>query len=227
MVPAAVPAYGQPQAGVPGAPGQPAYGQPSYPSPMPGPSAPGKGMAISALILSFICCLDVVAIILAIVVLVRSRDGQNRGKGLAILALVVGVLTLVATVVVGVLGVNYVKDLKGVNDLRVGDCITANGLTDSKSDSIDTIRTVSCSGKHDGEVASSVTLTADQAKSDASARQQLCLEAIDQTAYTSVLSDPTTYTITALTDVNPKSGDRDACVISKADGTSLTSKLGS
>jgi hypothetical protein len=169
----------------------------------------------------------VVAIILAIIVLVRSRDGRNHGKGLAIAALAIGVVTLILTVVGAALIGNYVKDLKSVNDLRVGDCITAHGLNDSKADTIDTIRTVDCSKKHDGEVVSSVKMTAEQAKGDAAAQQQLCINAIDPTTYASVLSNQESYSVTSLTVQDPGAGDRDACVISNADGSKLTAKLGS
>ncbi len=53
-------------------------------------------MAIGALIASILGCTCIgvlVAVPLAIVVLVRSRGGQNHGKGLAIAALVISLLS--------------------------------------------------------------------------------------------------------------------------------------
>jgi heme/copper-type cytochrome/quinol oxidase subunit 2 len=213
--------------GAPGVPGQPAYGQPSYPQyAAPATDAPGKGLAITALILSFICCLDVIGMILAIVVLVQSRDGRDRGKGLAILALVIGAITLIITVVLVVLGVNYAKDVKSVNDLKAGDCITAKGLTDENSDSIDTIRTVSCSDKHDGEVLATTDVTADLAKDFSQLDPQAtCGPAIEAAGKTALIGED--VNVTALTVADPKKGDNIACVAYHADGSKLTSKLGS
>ena len=112
---------------------------------MPGPAEPSKGMAITALILSFICCLDVVGIILAIVVLIRSRDGRNHGKGLAIAALIISVITLLIAVVGGYAIYDYAKDLKDVESLKAGDCFTAKGLTDESETGVTEIRSVGCS----------------------------------------------------------------------------------
>jgi heme/copper-type cytochrome/quinol oxidase subunit 2 len=212
----AQPAYPQagPMPGVPGAPGAPGA-----------PTEPGKGMAITALVLSFICCLDVVGMILAIVVLVRSRDGQNRGKGLAIAALIVGFITLVITIVLVVAGVSYVKDFKDVNDLKAGDCITAHGLTDKNADTIDQIRSVSCSSKHDGEVLATTSVTADLAKDISKMDPQAtCAPAIEAAGKSAAVTD--SVNVTALTVATPKTGDNIACVAYHADGSKLTGKLG-
>jgi hypothetical protein len=225
-MPPPVPAYGQP--GPPGVPGQPAYGAPAYPSPVPGPAQPGKGMAITALILSFICCLDVVGIILAIVVLVRSRDGQNRGKGLAIAAIVIGVITLVATVVLGALGVSYVKDFKSIDSLNAGDCITAKGLTDQSASGVTQIRGVGCSTKHDGEVLATGTLTADEAASyGLTSPVDVCTPPVTAAGSADLLANPDLLIIALTQDSSPSSGDKLVCVIANADGSKLTTKLGS
>jgi hypothetical protein len=224
-MPPGAPPYGQP--GQPGAPGQPAYAAPGYPSPMPGPAQPGKGMAITALILSFVCCLDVVGIILAIVVLVRSRDGSNRGKGLAIAALIVGAITLVITVVGGVAGINYVKDFKSVDDLTAGDCVTAKGLTDESASGVTQIKSVGCSDKHDGEVLSTSKLTADVANSyGTTSPVDVCTPSVTAAGSVDLLANPDLVIIALTEDSSPSSGDKLVCVIANADGSKLTSKLG-
>ncbi|WP_051247520.1 DUF4190 domain-containing protein [Nocardioides halotolerans] len=223
----AAPSYGQPAAPSYGQPGQPAYGVPGYPSPMPGPAQPGKGMAITALILSFICCLDVVGIILAIVVLVRSRDGQNRGKGLAIAALVIGVITLVATIAGSVALVNYAKDFKDVDSLKAGDCFTAKGLTDDSESGVTQIRSVGCSDKHDGEVLATSNLSSDQAASYGQASPvEICTPSVSAAGSADLLADPEKVLIALTQDASPSSGDKLVCVIANADGSKLTSKLG-
>ena len=135
---------------------------------MPGPAEPGKGMAITALVLSILGCTCIavlVAIPLAIVVLVRGRDGQDRGKGMAIAALVISVITDHRGVVGGYGVYDYAKDFKDVEDLKAGNCITAKGLTDESETGVTQIRSVGCSEKHDGEVLSTASLTSAEADS--------------------------------------------------------------
>ncbi len=221
--------YGQPSApGAPGVPGQPAYAAPAYGSPMPGQSEPGKGMAITALILSFICCLDVVGIILAVVVLVQSRDGRNRGKGLAIAAIIIGVITLIATVVLVVIGINYAKDFKDVDSLKTGDCITAKGLTDESETGVTEIKSVGCSDKHDGEVLSTGKLSSEEADSyGETSPVDVCTPSVTEAGSADLLADPDLLLIALTQDSSPDTGDKLVCVIANADGSKLTSKLGS
>jgi hypothetical protein len=161
---------------------------------------------------------------LAIVVLVRSRGGQNHGKGLAISAIIVSLLSLAITVVsVVALGL-FINSLTDVNDLQAGDCITANGLTDAKADTIDTIKTVSCSDEHDGEVLATTTVTAELAKDFSQMDPQAtCAPAIDAAGKTGVLNED--INVTALTVTDPKEGDNIACVAYNADGSKLTGRL--
>jgi hypothetical protein len=230
VVPPAAAPYGQPAYGQPahpGAPAAPAYGGPGFPQPgVDAPNEPGKGMAITALVLSCLCCLAVPGMILAVIVLVRSRDGRNRGKGLAIAALVIGTLSLIATVAAGVGVAKYVNGLADVNDLGPGDCITANGLTDDNSETIDTIRTVKCSEKHDGEVLATTKVTAELAKDFSKMDPQTtCAPAIEAAGKTALMTED--VNVTALSVTDPKAGDNIACVAYNADGSKLTSKLGS
>jgi hypothetical protein len=195
---------------------------------MTGPPQPGKGMAIAALVIGIFGCTIIgflVAIPLAIIVLVRSRGGQNHGKGLAITAIIVSVISLAITVVGGIaLGI-YVNGLTDVNDLKPGDCITANGLTDEDADSI-AIHTVECTEKHDGEVLATATVTAEQAKDTSQIDPSIaCTPAIEAAGKTALVTADISYT--ALFDPDAKEGDNIACVAYRADGKSLTSKLGS
>lgn len=219
------PPYGQP---VPQPVTQPVPAQPYLPGP-PARAEAGKGMAITALVLSILGCSCIsllAAIPLAITVLVRGRDGRNHGKGMAIAALVISVIYIVGWAIGGAAVYYFAKDLKSVNDLEVGDCINADSLTDTNADEVSAIRTVDCSDKHDGEVASTVTLTSETANGDASALQALCLSQIGD-GYTAVVADTQTYTVVALAPVNPSPGDTDACIVSRADGSKLTGRLGS
>jgi hypothetical protein len=234
-IPPAPPVFGT---GDPGAPpaGQPPYGQPAY-GQQPGyqqyPAAPvnqepGKGMAIAALVISFFGCVvlgALIAIPLAIVVLVRSRDGVNRGKGLAIAAILVSLLTLAIPVVGLVAGVSYVNSLTDVNDLEPGDCITADGLTDEEAEEVTDIKTVSCSEDHDGEVLATLELTADQAEAYTETPiTEICGPAIESAGKSALITETVIYT--ALTVQDPEEGDQAACVAYNADGSQLTGPLG-
>ena len=230
-------------AGAPPAYGQPAYGQPAYPAaPPPGqpgqPSYPqygapatneaGKGLAITALIASFFGCTCIgalVAIPLAIVVLMRGKDGRNHGKGMAIAALVISVLSLLIGVGIAI-AINYASQFEGVNDLKAGQCITATGLTDESADSVTEIKSVSCSDSHDGEVLATVELTADQADNYTDTQsEEICAPAIEAAGKTALLTPD--ITVTALTVAEPAEGDNVACVAYHVDGSNMTGKLGS
>ncbi len=233
---AAPPAYGQP------AYGQPAYGQPAYPQPgqpgqpvypqyaaPAGSEEPSKGLAIGALILSFLACtllLAIPAIIMAIVVLLKGRDGRNHGKGLAIAALIISAISVIGTIVGGGALYNYASQFESVNDLKTGQCITAKGLTDENADSVTEIKSVSCSSSHDGEVLATVELTADQAESYTDTQSEdICGPAIEAEGKTALLTAD--ITVTALTVADPAKGDNVACVAYHADGSKLTGKIGS
>jgi hypothetical protein len=225
-MPPAAPPYGQP-----GQPGVPAYAGPGYAGPMPGPAEPGKGMAITALIASILGCTCIgilVAVPLAIIVLVRSRGGQNYGKGLAIAALVISAISAIGLGVGGYQLYDYAKDFKSVDDLSAGTCITAKGLTDESASGVTEIRSVGCTAKHDGEVLSTSTLTADEASAYGSTSPAaVCTPSVTAAGSVDLLANPDLVIIALTQDSKPSSGDKLVCVIANADGSKLTSKLGS
>jgi preprotein translocase subunit Sss1 len=240
------PAYGQPpQQPYPQAQSQQPYSQPDEPQQgypqqpsqqpfpayagQPGGDEPSKALAITALVLSFFGCVVIgalIAIPMAIIVLLRGRDGRNHGKGLAIAAIILSVLTLAVPVVAVVAGVSYVNGLTDVNDLEEGDCLDADGLTDSASDTVTDIEKVSCSEDHDGEVLATDEVTAEQADDAASIdTTAVCAPAIEAAGKSAVVTDG--IQVTALTVAEPEEGDTIACIAYNADGSELTSRLGS
>ena len=198
---------------------------------MPGPAEPSKGMAITALILSIFGCTCIgalVAIPLAIVVLIRGKDGRNHGKGLAIAALIISVISLIGAGVGGYFLYDYAKDLKDVESLSAGDCFTAKGLTDESETGVTEIRSVSCSETHDGEVLSTAKLTADEADTyGETSPVEICTPSVTEAGSADLLADPELVLIALTQDSSPSSGDKLVCVIANADGSKLTSKLGS
>jgi hypothetical protein len=130
-------------------------------------------MAIWALVLGWIPCLigTVVAVVLAIIVLVRSRDGRPHGTGLAIGGLVgvaFWVVLGVALLIVAPFGTQ--RDASGhltrggdvtIDGLRVGDCGTKalSGLTR-------TVHVVPCRQRHVFEVMATFEMRGDSYPGD-------------------------------------------------------------
>lgn len=137
-------------------PGQP-Y-PPQYAPYPPNVGAPSKAMAITALVLAifgFVVVTAIAAVVLAIIVLVQSKDGRPRGKGMAISALVICSLWVVGFIVVAVAVANSKADRDSsgavvddgfvlVTSIRVGDC-----LVDEPSESVQlTVKVTPCGKPH-------------------------------------------------------------------------------
>uniref|UniRef100_UPI0012FEAF31 DUF4190 domain-containing protein n=1 Tax=Kitasatospora phosalacinea TaxID=2065 RepID=UPI0012FEAF31 len=94
------------QYGVPGqygAPGQ--YGMPGYPGyPQPSRSLYTNGLAIAALVVSFLCYFGIIAIGLGAAALVQIKRTGERGKAMAVSAIVIGSAWLVLLALVLVVG---------------------------------------------------------------------------------------------------------------------------
>lgn len=210
-----------------GTPAVSAYG-PAYGGPAELP--PSKGMAITAMVFSFLVCipiLPIVAIVLAIIVLRRGKDGRNHGKGLAIGALVVAPIMLLATAAV-IVGIAVVATtLKDVNDLEAGQCF--DGLDADRS--FRNLTVVDCSEAHDGQVLATVTLTASEASAyadDEQAGGALCAREIGQDeAIVSYLSRPGLEPLLLTDRERPRAGDTLACVVHRADGKKITDSVDS
>ena len=163
------PAPAQPQPGQwPPPPPGGGYPPPYYPGGTAPEQQPSKTMAIIALVLAIVPCgiTWLVAIVLAIIVLVRSKSGQVRGKGLAIAALVISVLWIVVAVIAGIVIVAEVTkydDNRDANEgtvrssmLRTGDCLAEL----PSGEEISTVEIIPCTKEHAGEVYSVFSLEA-------------------------------------------------------------------
>ncbi|WP_182526058.1 DUF4190 domain-containing protein [Nocardioides dongkuii] len=242
-VPPQQPSYGAPQQppvyGAP-PPQQPGYGAPQQPPPYGasafpagpgGQDEPSKGLAIASLVLSFFACTIIaglVSLVLAVMVLLRGKDGRNHGKGMAIAAIVINVLVMIGTVLFIVLVAVGVASMKDVDDLKAGDCISAEGLTDIESDTVEAIEDKDCTEEHDGEVLLSKELTADEAAAYTDSQTSVCVEGISSDpALQAKMESRQGLTVIALTEeVPPEAGDTVACVAYLEGGGTLTDKLG-
>ncbi len=228
---AAPPPYGAPQPPPYAQPayGQPAYGQPGYPVQpgfpvQPASTEPSKAMAIIALVLSLLCCFPI-GLILAIVVLVRSRDGRNHGRGLAIGAVVASVVSvLVISGLVVVLSQVDWDDLLPVEQLEAGECLNANNLTDDSEDFVEDITEVDCGGSHDAQVLVTTTLTSDQASTYDPASSTLCTDLIAEGGLSDKIGPEMGY-FGLTTEAQPSTGDKLVCIVYNVDGSKLTAPL--
>lgn len=205
-------------------PAQPMGG--GYGTAFPGGGAPaeqpkGKGLAIAALVLAIIPCgiTNLISAILAIVVLA----GKKGGKGLAIAALVIDalvVLLLVALVVAGVI-------LGGtpVDDLKTGQCITADGLTGSAKE-VTKIEVVSCGKTHDGEIYATIDLSADDAKNyGLEVASELCTAAVADEDIALLAEAGVDSIYLTQNGLEPNKGDKVACVAYFENGDALKEKI--
>jgi hypothetical protein len=218
------PQYGQPQYGQqPPAYGQPAMAAGGYPG-MPVESEPSKAMAITALVLSLLCCFPI-GLILAIVVLVRSRDGRNHGRGLAIAAVVASMVSAVA-LAAGVYGLTQVDwdDLLPVEQLKTGECLNASNLTEDDEDFVEDIEEVSCDSPHDAEVMVTKDLTQDDAETYDADSSSLCTDLITEGGLSDKIGPDIGY-FGLTTSAEPNAGDKLVCIAYRLDGAKLEAPL--
>lgn len=233
--PPAQPQYGTPQYGAPTygtpAPAQPAMagGYPGMPG-MPGAvePPPSKAMAITALVTSLICCTPV-GLILAIIVIVRSKDGRNHGKGLAIAALIISIIFSIG-IAIGGYALTQVdwdevaRDLSPVQNLQTGDCFDSDDLMNDKSEIVDITET-SCNGTHDAEVLFARDLTADEAENWPTMTEDPCFAILTEKGLLDK-ADLSLYDVGGLTiGDDPNAGDNLACIAYRIDRTTMDAPL--
>ncbi|MEU0542557.1 DUF4190 domain-containing protein [Nocardia sp. NPDC005978] len=124
-----------------------------YPAPPPGNYPPpggqywqespkGKGLAIAALVFGIIAVLfcwtivggifgGILAIAFGVIAMVKARKGRAGGFGMAVTGLILGLLGLIASAVIGVVGYKFFEDSGGGDFL---DCISNAGGDQTKLD---------------------------------------------------------------------------------------------
>ncbi|MGO4597361.1 DUF4190 domain-containing protein [Terrabacter sp. 2RAF25] len=151
----------------PPGPGVPVPDAPAYqPTPMPGTN----GLAIAALccgIIGIFPIAAVVAIVLGAVALNQLKQRIQRGRGMAVAGIVLGVLWLlgwVALVVIGVLTDEPTRNPAGavtrtsdayVEDLKAGDCFSGAGRTE-----VDNVTIRPCASPHESQVVTIIAMPA-------------------------------------------------------------------
>ncbi|MCE5288025.1 MAG: DUF4190 domain-containing protein [Nocardiaceae bacterium] len=126
-----------------------------YPYGPPSMMPPYSGLAIAALITGILC--GPLGLILGIIGLHDTKNGQKRGRGMAIAGIVLGSLSLVATLGLIALTVSELET-KQATDLEVGDCL--EGLPAEEGTEVFRITTVDCSEPHRSELFANIDITA-------------------------------------------------------------------
>ncbi|MCI4084622.1 MULTISPECIES: DUF4190 domain-containing protein [Streptomyces] len=162
-----------PQPGPYGQPGQPApFGAPQgwYPAPAPQKT---NALAVVAFVMSLVCALPLVPLVLGIVALSQIRTRGEKGKGLAVAAIVIHGVTIAFYGILLVLGLSGAlddgpspkRDTSGqvtdsgsskVSDIRKGDCFNTNGdlaeyQDEDGGEASFSVRVLPCDQPHEGE----------------------------------------------------------------------------
>ncbi len=230
--PPAAPGYPPAAPGYPPAPGYPAAPA-GYPQ---GPLPPGYGaameqgprkydrLAIAAFVLSIIGG-TLLALILGIAALTRTRDGRTKGRGLAIASLAISLAWVLGALVV----VSMQNAKEPTSAYLVGDCVQVSSGAAANLDGSDapTLPRVECTVPHNGEVYATKQIPAgsypgvDEVEQDA---ESFCLQRFER--FVGVGYDDSQLQVFY---VYPQkggwyAGDRDvACVV--LDGVDVTGTL--
>lgn len=140
------PGYGQPYGQ---GPGQPPYGAPPGQGGFgtSGGSTPTDGVSIASLVLSVLCCTGLIGIILGIVGLGRTKNGQRKGRWAAVSGIVIGVLSLFVVGGVVLFGFVLANTVVTPGNAEAGQCV------DIDEDAGTVVMTkAECADEHDGEI---------------------------------------------------------------------------
>jgi hypothetical protein len=208
----------------PGAPPSSPYGG-GYGSYEPGAPPPRTdGISIAAFVCALTCCAGPVGVGLGIAGIVRTKDGQRRGRWAAVTGVVlgaIGTLALIAGIVgMTVIGFNIVFE----EDARVGQCVNTGFLGTDTDDLWD----ADCSEDHDAEIVAVLVADAElEADYDDNVSiATICGPFVDD-AYKSLLTDDQ-YEMDFSTDSYDDSindGDWLVCYLERADGEQLDGPL--
>lgn len=170
--------YGTPAGGGYGAPSGGGYGPPAGggytggSDPLPPKT---DGLSIAALVVSFLCCFAPVGVILGFVGLSRTKGGKRKGRGIAIAAIVIGILMSLATGAgIAALAIFADKVVTPAN-AEVGQCVNIE-----EEDGSIFLYKKECTEEHDAEIVGVAEVTNNNLEAVETGMATYCAEAIDQ-----------------------------------------------
>jgi hypothetical protein len=203
--------------GGPPPPGQNPYGAQPYPGggQYGGQPAEAKndGVSIAAFISGLVCCAPV-GVILGIIGIRRTKDGQRKGRWAAVVGLVLGALGILAWVGIVAGGVWIFANTVTPDNAEVGQCV------DIETDGNEvTMLKKECDESHDGEIVAVEEVDSDNKEAIETGMADYCGEAIDAEDLTTLLSNEDielNAVIEDPSDVN--NGDHLVCYAEAKDG---------
>lgn len=132
------------------------------------------GVSIAALVLSFLCCLAPIGFILGIVGIRRTKAGKRKGRGLAVAAVVIGLLVSIVTAVAGAAIFIFADSLVTPGNAKVGQCVNV----DEDAGSI-LLYKKECTEEHDAEIVGIAEVTDENRDDIESSMAGYCATAID------------------------------------------------
>lgn len=105
------------------------------------------GVSIAGFIFSLTCCLSFVGVILGIIGLGRTKDGQRKGRWAAITAIILGLVLTVGVAVGGFFVWKYVEGSISLDSAEVGQCMDINEDNDTVF-----MQEKECDETHDAEI---------------------------------------------------------------------------
>ncbi len=182
------------------------------------------GVSIAAFVCALTCCAGPVGVGLGIAGILRTKDGQRRGRWAAVTGVVLGTIATLA-LIAGFVGVVLVgTKVVFEEDAEVGQCVNTGFLgTDS-----DDLWEATCSEEHDAEIVAVVVAVVEmEADYDAGVPvSEICAPFVDD-AYAEVVDDRA-YRMDFATDAfddEISDGDWLVCYLERADGEQIDGPL--
>ncbi len=170
--------------GGPPPPGQPPYGATPYPG---GPEYGGPGgaktdgVSIAALVTGVLCCAPV-NIILGIIGIRRTKEGQRKGRWMAVTGLVLGVLSVLVWVGLIAGGVWIFQNAVTPDNAEVGQCVNVENDDDEVS-----MLKKDCDEDHDAEIVAVEEVDSDNLEAIETGMADYCIEALSEDDLTTLL----------------------------------------
>lgn len=133
------------------------------------------GVSIAALVVSFLCVCAPVGVILGFVGLKRTKGGQRKGRGLAIAAIIVGILMTLVSAALVIFAVVLADKVVTPGNAEVGQCVNID-----EEDGSVFLYKKDCNEEHDAEIVAIAEVTEENLDAIQTGMTTYCLEAIDE-----------------------------------------------
>ncbi len=203
--------------GAPPPPGQNPYGAQPFPGgdPYGGQPAPPKtdGVSIAAFVTGLLCCAPI-GVILGILGIRRTKNGERKGRWAAITGLVLGGLGILAWIGLAVGGVWVFNNAVTPDNAEVGQCVNI----DTDDNEVSMLKK-ECDESHDGEIVAVEEVDSDNKDAIQSGMADYCVELLDAEDLTTLLSNDEIEVKAVIEDPSDVSnGDHIVCYAEAKDG---------